>query len=79
MDQKGHIIDQKGLKMYEKRQKIEFSDLKSQVAFDSFPNHSLNTRNTRDISYASNAMDIRVLGISKCVHCFIQNPFFHMI
>ena len=28
MDQKGHIIDQKGLKMYEKRQKIEFSDLK---------------------------------------------------
>ena len=24
MDQKGHIIDQKGLKMYEKRQKIEF-------------------------------------------------------
>ena len=29
MDQKGHIIDQKGLKMYEKRQKIEFSDLKN--------------------------------------------------
>ena len=28
MDQKGHIIDQKGLKMYEKRQKMEFSDLK---------------------------------------------------
>ena len=28
MDQKGHIIDQKGLKMYEKGQKIEFSDLK---------------------------------------------------
>ena len=28
MDQKGHIVDQKGLKMYEKRQKIEFSDLK---------------------------------------------------
>ena len=28
MDQKGHITDQKGLKMYEKRQKIEFSDLK---------------------------------------------------
>ena len=27
MDQKGHIIDQKGLKMYEKRQKIEFFDL----------------------------------------------------
>ena len=29
MDQKGHIIDQKGLKMYEKRQKIEFLDLKN--------------------------------------------------
>ena len=28
MDQIGHIIDQKGLKMYEKRQKMEFSDLK---------------------------------------------------
>ena len=28
MDQKGHITDQKGLKMYEKRQKIEFSGLK---------------------------------------------------
>ena len=28
MDQKGHIIDQKGLKMYEKRQKMEFLDLK---------------------------------------------------
>ena len=28
MDQKGHKIDQKGLKMYEKRQKMEFSDLK---------------------------------------------------
>ena len=28
MDQKGHIIGQKGLKMYEKRQKIEFSDIK---------------------------------------------------
>ena len=28
MDQKGHITDQKGLKMYEKRQKMEFSDLK---------------------------------------------------
>ena len=27
MDQKGHIIDQKGLKMYEKRQKMKFSDL----------------------------------------------------
>ena len=27
MDQKGHIIDQKGLKMYENRQKMEFSDL----------------------------------------------------
>ena len=26
MDQKGHKIDQKGLKMYEKRQKIEFLD-----------------------------------------------------
>ena len=28
MDQKGHIIDQKGLKMYEKRRKMKFSDLK---------------------------------------------------
>ena len=28
MDQKGHKIDQKGLKMYEKRQKMEFSGLK---------------------------------------------------
>ena len=28
MDQKGHIIDQKGLIMYEKRQKMEFSDQK---------------------------------------------------
>ena len=27
MDKKGHIIDQKGLKMYEKGQKIEFLDL----------------------------------------------------
>ena len=29
MGQKGHIIDQKGLKMHEKRQKIEFLDLKN--------------------------------------------------
>ena len=28
MGQKGHIIDQKGLKMHEKKQKIEFLDLK---------------------------------------------------
>ena len=28
MDHKGHIIDQKELKMYEKRKKMEFSDLK---------------------------------------------------
>ena len=28
MDQKGHIIDEKGLKMYEEGQKIEFLDLK---------------------------------------------------
>ena len=28
MDQKGHMIDQKGLKMYEKGQKMEFLDLK---------------------------------------------------
>ena len=28
MDRKGYILDQKGLKMYEKRQKMEFSDLK---------------------------------------------------
>ena len=28
MDQIGHIIDQKGLKVYEKRQKMEFLDLK---------------------------------------------------
>ena len=27
-DQKGHMIDQKGLKMYEKSQKMEFLDLK---------------------------------------------------
>ena len=31
MDQKGHIIDQTGLIMYEKRQKIKFLDLKYQV------------------------------------------------
>ena len=29
MGQKGHIIDQKGLKMHEKMQKIEFLDLKN--------------------------------------------------
>ena len=28
MDQKGHITDQKRLEMFEKRQKMEFSDLK---------------------------------------------------
>ena len=28
MDQKGQMIDQKELKRYEKRQKMEFSDLK---------------------------------------------------
>ena len=28
MDQKGHIIDQKGLNMYEQKEKIEFSGLK---------------------------------------------------
>ena len=28
MGQKGHIMDQKGLKMHEKKQKIEFSNLK---------------------------------------------------
>ena len=28
MDQKRHMMDQKGLKMYEKRQKIDFLDLK---------------------------------------------------
>ena len=28
MGQKGHLMDQKGLKMHEKRQKIEFLDLK---------------------------------------------------
>ena len=28
MGKKGHIIDQEGLKMYEKRQKMEFLDLK---------------------------------------------------
>ena len=31
MDQKGHIRDQKGLKIYEKRQKMGFSDLKYQL------------------------------------------------
>ena len=29
MDQKGHIIDQEGLKMFEKMQEIEFSVLKN--------------------------------------------------
>ena len=29
MGQKGHIMVPKGLKMYKKRQKIEFSDLKN--------------------------------------------------
>ena len=29
MDQKGHVIDQKGLKMYEKRTKIGFLALKT--------------------------------------------------
>ena len=29
MGQKGHVINQTGLKMHEKRQKIEFLDLKS--------------------------------------------------
>ena len=29
MDQTGHKIDQKGLKMYEKRRKMEFLDLKN--------------------------------------------------
>ena len=28
MDQNGHIVDQKGLKLYEKGQKIGFLDLK---------------------------------------------------
>ena len=28
MDQKGHLIDQKGQPMYEKRQKMEFLDQK---------------------------------------------------
>ena len=28
MGQKGYIMDQKGLKMHEKRQKVEFSNLK---------------------------------------------------
>ena len=28
MDHKGHTIDQKALKMYEKRQKLQFWDLK---------------------------------------------------
>ena len=29
MGQKGHIMDQKGLKMHEKRQKVEFLDLRN--------------------------------------------------
>ena len=37
MDQKGHIIDQKGLKMYENRQKMEFSDLKYLLFSRIFP------------------------------------------
>ena len=28
MDQRGHITDQKGFKIYQKRQKMELSDLK---------------------------------------------------
>ena len=32
MGQKGHIMNQKGLKMHEKRQKIEFLDLKNLLA-----------------------------------------------
>ena len=32
MDQIGHIIDQKGLKIYEKRQRMEFLDLKCFLA-----------------------------------------------
>ena len=31
MGQKGHVIVQEGLKMHEKRQKIEFSNLKYQL------------------------------------------------
>ena len=31
MGQKGHMIVQKGLKMHEKRQKIEFLDLKNTI------------------------------------------------
>ena len=37
MDQKGHIIDQKGLKMYEKRQKMKFSDLNYLLFIGIFP------------------------------------------
>ena len=37
MDQKGHMIDQKGLKMYEKKQKMEFSDLKYLLFRGIFP------------------------------------------
>ena len=31
MDQKGHITGQKGLKMYEKRPKMEFLDLENLI------------------------------------------------
>ena len=37
MDQKDHMIDQKGQKMYENRQKIEFSDLKNLLLSGIFP------------------------------------------
>ena len=36
MGQKGHKIDKKGLKMHEKRQKIEFLDLKKNLLFSGF-------------------------------------------
>ena len=36
MGQKGHIMAQKGLKMHEKRQKLEFLDLKNLLFFGIF-------------------------------------------
>ena len=41
MDQKDHMIDQKGLKMYENRQKIEFSDQKNCFLAKFFPGTAL--------------------------------------
>ena len=53
MDQRGHITDQKGLKMYEKRQKMEFSDPKYRLfsriflsVFGGYPPPPLNRKSS---------------------------------